>query len=110
MPLPGTTAAPPSTLSLTFRMTIGTHEKHEIEVSYGRALRLLRVRVDGRTLYRRCGLLAWGPPRATEFKTPGREVHTFIVEPPGVPANQATDPNSYWVWLDGRPVLRVERR
>ena len=110
MPTPGAALAPPATLSLTYRSRFGSVETHDVEIRYSPALRLLRIRVDGRTLYRHCGLLPLRLPRARDFKTPGREVHTFLVEPPGVARNRHTDPDSYWVWLDGQPILRVERR
>jgi len=90
-------------------LTVGTWDKHEVEVTYGRTLRLLRIRIDGKVAYSHCGRVPWSERRAREFKTPGREAHTFVVEPPGAPYNRATIPGSYIIWLDGRVLLRVER-
>ena len=90
-------------------LTVGDQERHEVEVRYGRALRTRRVAIDGRTVYRHWSLLPWAERRARDFKTPGREAHTFIVEPPGAPMNPATIPGCYLIWLDGKLLLRVER-
>jgi hypothetical protein len=110
-PIPET--APPQDLrrpKVRLRMVVGAWEKHCVEVSYGQTLRLLTVRIDGRKVYRHWGCLPWATRRAAEFKNPGREAHTFIVEPPGAPANRSRDPGAYVLWLDGQVLLRVEHR
>ena len=94
---------------LSFQFSVGTAEPHEVEVRYRRALRMLRVAIDGRIVYRHTRLLPWAGRKARDFKTPGREAHTFIVEPPGAPTNPATIPGCYLIWLDGKLLLRVER-
>jgi hypothetical protein len=95
---------------MQFRIVVGEWEKHEVEVSYGRTTGILRVRIDGKTAYSHWGRLPWADRRARDFKTPGREAHTFIVEPPGAPANLDRDPGAYVIWLDSQLLLRVERR
>ena len=95
--------------SIRYRLTVGSDEQHEVEVRYGRAMRVLRVVIDGRTVYQHVGRLPWAAREARELKTPGREAHTFLVEPPGARMNPATIPGCYVIWLDGRPLLRIER-
>jgi hypothetical protein len=108
-PMPGTTSPrrvqPPVQL---LRFVVGTWEPHDVEVRYGATLRVLSIRIDGRTVYRHWGRAPFASRRAKEFKTPGREAHTFIVEPPGALRTRDTDPNSYLIWLDGQVIARVD--
>ncbi len=92
---------------MDYRLSFGSARQHEVVVNYSRALRLLRITIDGRAVYRHCGLLP-RRRRAEEFRTAGPDVHFLIVEPPGVPAlvNECRDV-AWRVWLDGKPVLRV---
>ncbi len=92
---------------MDFRLTFGSDERHEVAVTYTKALRLLRVTIDGRTVWRHCGLLPWAQRRAHEFKTDGAEAHTLVFEPPGSAVQQPSEPARYRIWLDGSPILRV---
>ena len=95
--------------TLSYRFSVGTEKPHDVEVSYGRTLRVLRVVIDGRTAYRHSGLLPWAARAARDFKTPGREAHTILVEPPGSCMNPGTGPGRYVIWLDGVPILKIDR-
>jgi hypothetical protein len=86
------------------RLVVGTVEPHEVRVAYSRTLRLLTVRVDGRTVYRHCGLVPWASRKAREIRTPGGELHTLIVAP--ADRHRA----GYRLWLDGTPVARGDDR
>ena len=90
---------------------IGERVKHEIQASYLPLVRLLRVRIDGRLVYRHWALLPWAPRRPREFRSPGPEVHFYLVDPPGW-----RDPftgailDGYRLWLDGQPVATIGAR
>jgi hypothetical protein len=90
------------------KLVVGTWEPHDIEVHYGARLRVLSIKIDGRTVYRHWSRAPWATRKATEFKTPGREAHTFVVEPPGAARTRQSDPNCYLIWLDGQVIARVE--
>src|SRR5262245_10477764 len=92
---------------MKFRMVVGTWERHEVEVVYTRALRLFSIVIDGRTVFRHCRLLPWAARLGVEIKTPGREAHTLVVEPPDGRARTSVDARGYLVWLDGEQVVRV---
>ena len=93
---------------MSFRRTFGEGDRHEVVVTYGRALRLLRVTIDGRTVYRHSRLLPWARRRATEVKTRGPETHNLIIEPPGSRTLNGQSLRAYRLWLDGTPVLNVQ--
>ena len=91
-------------------MVIGTDEKHAIEVAYDAATRLFRVLIDGQEAYRHGEPISGTLDQPIELRTAGIEVHTLIVEPPGLGRLPRDDTDSYRVWLDGQPVLDVPRR
>jgi hypothetical protein len=102
-------AMPRRPATAPIRLVVGTVEQHVVRVAYSSTLRLLTVQVDGRTVYRHCGLLPWTSRRAKEIRTPGRELHTLIVEPPKRDGDRTTGIRGYGLWLDGSPLIRVER-
>ncbi|HEX5009899.1 MAG TPA: class I SAM-dependent methyltransferase [Planctomycetota bacterium] len=97
----------PATLS--YRLRLGASEPHEVEVRFGPALRVLTVKIDGQQVYRHWDRAPWASRRSRDFKLPGREAHTLVVDPPGGRNTRGLDARSYVVWLDGQPVLRVGR-
>jgi hypothetical protein len=95
--------------SSTLRLVVGA-ERHAVEVSWSAPLRLLRVRLDGRTVYRHWGLLPWATRKAREIRTPGRELHTLIVQPPARGRGGDAARAGYRLWVDGTPVAATGSR
>lgn len=89
------------------RMTIGTEEKHLVEAAYDPARRTFRLLVDGHEIYRHGGAANGAKRAPAELRAGDREVHTLIVEPPGVVSVPRLDPACYRIWLDGHPVADV---
>lgn len=92
---------------MNVRMVIGTHERHMVEAAYDPVERLFRVLVDGQEVYRHGGSGNGAEAVPTELRTGDRELHTLIVEPPGVTRLPRVDLKCYRLWLDGKPVAIV---
>jgi len=93
---------------MEYRLTFGAQAQHEALVTYSKDQRLLRVLIDGDVAYEHVGTNPSERARAQDFKTPGPETHTFVIEPPGSPdALGDRGMDALRVWLDGNPVLRV---
>ena len=93
---------------MKLRVVVGSEGQHVVEVAYSRSLRLLRILIDGQSVYRDCRLLPWAARGGVEIKTAGPEVHTLVVEPPRGRFRSPDDADNYLVWLDGQPVARVD--
>jgi hypothetical protein len=97
--------------AVKIQVAIGERVKHEIQAFYLPLLRLMRVRIDGRLVYQHCALLPWATRRPQEFRSPGPEVHFYLVDPPGWrDPFTGTVLDGYRLWLDGQPVAMIGAR